>query len=121
DERGVGDAGQGTGLQRGGADLLERDGPEDLAEAGNDPVQQGSYRFGRGIAAGETGTAGGNDHVDVRVGDPAGDQRTQPVAVVRQQLPVTKPVAGSGNRLHEVVAAGIGVQAARIGDRQDGD
>src|SRR5690606_25814113 len=117
-ERAVGQAGEGPRLQRGGADLLERDRAEQFAEAGHRLVQQRQQRLGRGVAAGEAGATADQDAVDGLVGDPLRHQGAHGIAVVGQQGALDQAMAVGLERGGEVVAGGIFGEGARVGDGQ---
>src|ERR1700722_9530399 len=66
----VGDACGGAALHRRGADFLEADPSEGLAEAVDLFLEQEFQRLGRDVAAGHAGAAGGDYDVDLVVADP---------------------------------------------------
>src|SRR5476651_264692 len=66
----VGNACRRTALHRRGADLLEADPAESLAEAVDLFFEQEFQRLGRDVAAGHAGAAGGDHYVDLVVVDP---------------------------------------------------
>src|SRR3546814_7244869 len=88
-----------------GADFLEADRAEQLAEAQHFLVQQRQQRLGRGIAAGEAGAAGDQHAVDGVVGDPLRDRGAQAVAVVGEQGACVQAVAVGYKRRDEVRSA----------------
>src|SRR5579864_7390335 len=60
----AGDAGGGAALDRRGADLLIAEPAEELSEAGDLLLIDGSEGLGRDVAAGDTGAAGSDHHID---------------------------------------------------------
>ena len=69
----MGDAADGARLDRRRADLAVGNPAEQLAEAFDLLVVEGFDRLGRDIAAGETCAAGGDDGIDIGIGDPGFD------------------------------------------------
>ena len=67
----AGDPAEGARLHGRGADLLLAQHAEQLAEAFDALLQHALERLRRDVAAGDAGAAGGDHHVDLRIGDPA--------------------------------------------------
>src|SRR6185295_2121553 len=66
----VGDARGGAALHGRGADLLEADPAEGLAEALDLLLVQALHRLGRDVAAGDAGAAGRDHDLDLGIVDP---------------------------------------------------
>src|SRR6516165_6519641 len=67
----AGDTARGPALHGGGADLLEAEPTEELAEAVDLLLEQGLEGLGGDVPSGDAGAAGGDHHLDPRIGDPA--------------------------------------------------
>ena len=121
EECALGDAGEGAGLHRGGADLLVAEHAEEFAEAFDaffdDPVEG----FGRDVAAGDAGAAGADDDVDVGVGDPAAEVGFDGTGVVALDGAGGDLVAGGLDAGFQRIAGAVVGEGSGIRDGQDGD
>ncbi len=69
----------------------------------------------------ETGAAGNDHDMDLRVGDPARHDGTHQVHIVRQDAPGDQLVAGFDNAVFKELAGGILVWATGVRDGEDRD
>jgi len=90
DHRAVGHSGQHPALQRAGADGFQREQVEQLPEAVDRLVEQGSDGLGGPVPAGEAGAAGADHHLHGRIGDPGAQRGPDAVAVVTHQCRSTR-------------------------------
>src|SRR3984893_8648091 len=121
DVRSVGDAGDGARLHGRGADLLEADPAEDLAEALYALLEQPLQRLGRDVAAGAAGAAGGDHRLDPGIVDPLLYLGADHLHVVGDDGAVGQHMAVAGDALDQGVARLFGVERAGVGNRQHGD
>src|SRR5215469_6135568 len=117
----AGDAARGPALHGGGADLLKAQPPEKLAEAVDLLLEQGLESLGRNVATGDAGAAGGDYHLDPRVGDPGPELLGDGGALVLDDGAVDENMAVAGDEFGQSLARGIVSLAAGVGDRQDCD
>ena len=75
----------------------------------------------RHVAAGETGTAGGDDRVNAWIGNPALDDHTDSVDVVDDDLARCEVVAGSGQPVGQRRSGFVVLKRACVGNRQHRD
>ena len=116
-----GDAGVGARLERGGADLRVAQHPEQLAEAGDALLGDLGQGFGRDVAAGHAGAAGGDHHLDGGIGDPGAELGRDRALVVADDGARREAVAGGLKAGDEGVAGTVIGGRARVGDGQDRD
>lgn len=121
DERAVGDAGQTSALQCARADALEGQHPEQFAKAVDCFVQQGGDGLRCAISAGQPGTAAADHHVDIGIGDPAAQFRSDPIAVIGAESSLFEPMAGGFQAVLQVITAGVIGEGTRVGDGEQGD
>jgi len=121
DEGAVGQARQSTGLNRSRTDLLEGEGPEELAEAFDPLVEQGCDRLRGAIPTGDAGAAGAQDYLHLGVGDPARENGTHPVDIVRDDFPGHHLVACLLGLITDQVAGGVVGLGAAVGYGQERD
>ncbi|MCY1184430.1 hypothetical protein D9M73_251250 [compost metagenome] len=94
DQRAIGQPGQRAGLHRGGADVEDRNRPEQLTEAFDLFIQQAGDCLGGAVAAGEPGAARDQHHLDAVVGNPVRHLRADLVQVVLEQIALAEGMAG---------------------------
>ncbi|MNN52901.1 hypothetical protein D3C81_1676280 [compost metagenome] len=94
DQRAIGQPGQGPALHRGGADVEDRNRPEQLTETVDLLIQQTGHGLGCAVAAGEPGAARDQHHLDAVVGDPVRHLCADLVQVILEQVALAEGVAG---------------------------
>ncbi|MCY1441351.1 hypothetical protein D9M71_576640 [compost metagenome] len=94
DQRAIGQPGQCPALHRRGADVEDRNRPEQLTEAFDLFIQQTGHRLGCAVAAGKPGAARDQHHLDAVVGNPVRHLRADLVQVVLEQVALAEGVAG---------------------------
>ncbi len=111
----------GAGLNRRRADLLEADPAEQFAEPVDPFLRDIAERLGRDIAAGDAGSAGRDNHLDLGVGGPAAELVGDRRAVVANDIARGENMAGFLHAFAQRVARAVIVHVAGVGDRQNGD
>jgi hypothetical protein len=96
-----GDPGNRPRLNRRCADLCNAHHHEQGREALHALLQQGLDRFRRHVATGEAGAAGGDDHIDRRIGDPLFHMGTNRVDIVGNDGAAGDRVPCLLNALHQ--------------------
>ncbi len=117
----AGNAAERAGLDRGRADLLIAQHPEQLTEALDALLHHALESFRRHVAAGDPGAAGCDDRVDLRVRDPAPQSPLDPGGIVLLDSAGGNAVAGLGDPFGQRIARCVVRFRARVGDRQHGD
>ncbi|MNJ54303.1 hypothetical protein D3C77_497370 [compost metagenome] len=120
-QRAIGQPGQSAGLHRGGADVEDRQGAEQLAKPVNMLVEQTGHRLGGAVAGGKTGATGHQHHLHLVVGDPGRHLRTDFVDIVLEQLTGHQAMAHFHRASRQQFARGVGGKSAGITDGQYGD
>ena len=121
DVGGARNTGRGPALDRRGADLGVAQHVEGDRKAVHPLFEQRLERLRRHVAAGEAGAAGGDHHVDVRIGDPDLHLRLNAFDVVRHDVAGREPVARRGQPIGERCAGLVVVQRTRVRHGQDRD
>src|SRR6516162_1504377 len=96
----AGDAGGGARLDRRGADLRETHDQKQRRERLHLFFEQRLDRFWRDVAASEPGSAGGDDDVDHRIGDPGLAARADRLDVVGYEAALGDDMSGRYDALH---------------------
>ena len=117
----AGDARGRAGLDRRGADLGVAHHQEQGREAVHALLEQRLDRLRRHVAAGEAGAAGGDDHVDRRVGDPVFHLRADLLDVVGDDGARRNGVARLLDALGKRRAGLVVGELARVGHGQHRD
>ena len=104
-----------------GADVVEGQHPEQLAEALNRLVEQGPHGLGGAVTAGNAGTAGADYHLGLRVGNPARDDGAQLVDVVRHHGALGQAMPRRLDPLLQRAAGFVVIQGTAVGDREHRD
>jgi len=117
----AGDARGGARLDRRGLDLLEAEHAEQLAEAGDFLLVDRVKRLGRDVAPGQPGAAGGDDDIDVRIGDPGPQPGDDGGLVVDDDGAVDELVAGVRDALDQGLPGGVVGLGARVRNGQHRD
>ena len=94
---------------------------EDRAEGLDFLLVHVAMRLDRHVAAGQSGAARGQDHVELGVGAPVAQPGRDLVAVVGDDIACGQRMARVGQALDQRVARTVLVQRAGIADGQDGD
>ena len=114
----VGDPGGRPRLDRRRADLLETHHEKQRRERVHLFLEQRFDGFRRDVAPGEAGAAGGDDHVDDRIGDPGFDARVDRLDVVGHDAALGDQMTGGADTLHQERAGFVVLEIARVGNRQ---
>ena len=96
----VGKPGGGARLNRRSADLRQTHDQKQRRERLHLLFEQRLDRFRRDVAAGEPGSAGGNDDIDHRIGDPGLDARADRLDVVGHDAALGDDMSGRYDALH---------------------
>ena len=118
DEGRVRDARGGAALYRGGADLGMAQHVEGDGKSIHPLFEQRFDRFGRHVAAGKTGAAGGDDDIDARIRNPPLDDAADRVDVIGDDLTRREMVTGRGETFRQRRARLVIAKRARIRNRQ---
>ena len=94
---------------------------EDGGEAIDLFLEQRFYRFDRDIAAGEAGAAGGDDGIDLRIGDPAFQRGGDGCSIVLHDGAGGEVMPCARDARGERIARGVVGFIARVGDGEDRD
>ena len=111
----------GAALHRRGADLGVAQHVEGDGKAIHPLFEQRLDRLRRHVAAGEAGAAGGDDRIDVAIGDPFFDEDADRVDLVRDDLARREVVTGRGKPLGQRGSGFVIFKRARVGNRQHRD
>ena len=117
----VGHSGEATTLQGAAADAFKGEHAEQFAESIDGFVEQRCHSFGSAIAAGQTGTATGDHHINRWIGDPAAQLRADPVAIIGAELSLMQAMPGGFKAALQLISAAVVRQAACVGDGEQGD
>ena len=113
-EGAVGNPGRGARLDRRGADRLEADAVEQRGETLHPLVEQRFDRFRRDIAAGEAGSAGGQNDIDRFIGEPGPHDPLDGVDLVGRDVARRYRMAGAFDALAQKRAGPVFGQRAGI-------
>jgi len=105
---------RGARLDRRRADLVVADAMEHSREAVHTLLEQRLDRLGRDVPAGEASAPRGDDDVDLRIADPAGDDGADLVDIVGDDRPLGKGVAGGFDPVGERLAGLVVLKRARV-------
>ena len=108
-------------MQGAGADALEGEHAEQFSESFDCFVQQRCHRFGGAIAAGETGAAAGDHHINRGIGDPAAQFTADLIAIIRAELSLLKLMPRVFEAALQLISAAVVRQGACVGDGEQGD
>ena len=118
---GAGDAGGGAALDRRGADLGDTQHVKRDGKSLHPFFEQRLDRLRRHVAAGEAGAAGGDDGIDLWVGDPSLDDDADRVDVVDDDLARREQVTARNHALGQRRAGFVVGKGAGVGNRQHRD
>ena len=117
----VGHSGEATTLQGAAADAFEGEHAEQFAESIDGFVEQRCHSFGSAIAAGQTGTATGDHHINRWIGDPAAQLSADLVAIIGAELSLMQAMPGGFKAALQLISAAVLGQGACVGDGEQGD
>ena len=120
-EGAVGHAAGGARLHGGGFNIFVTQHAEQLTESRYGFFVERFKRFGRHVAAGHTGAAGGDDHVHFRIGDPFFEHELNRLDFVFHDLFGDYVMARLFSPIHQDVAGLVVRFRAGVRNRHDGD